>query len=224
MRRRDFRQWNGSFRVSPRPGVSWIRQVSLQGTGNHITNEQSGDWETRELGGQTSIEFENSDRFSVGYSYAWETLVEDARISGATILPGVYDFGQVDARLQLGPQRRIRGNLSFSYGDFFGGTLTSAGPRGGTGRDHPAVLVRAQRLVQLVRGGRGDVRPAPLHRAADIHALAARLRERARPVQHEQRRRERETSGSAGSGPRAASCSWCTRRTGAPTSSTGGPR
>jgi hypothetical protein len=131
VRRRDFRQWNGSFRVSPRPGVSWIRQVSLQTDGNHITNEQSGDWETRELGGQASIEFENSDRFSVGYSYAWETLLEDARISGATIVPGVYEFGQVDARLQLGPQRRIRGSLSFGYGDFFGGTLTSAGLGGG---------------------------------------------------------------------------------------------
>jgi len=131
VRRRDFSQWQGSARVSPRPNVSWIRQVSFQADGNHIANEQTGDWETRELGGQTSVEFENSDRFSVGYSYAWEALVDTARISGATIVPGEYAFGQIDARFQMGPQRRNRANLSFSYGDFFGGTLTSAGIGGG---------------------------------------------------------------------------------------------
>ena len=131
VRRRDFRQWNGSLRVSPRPDVSWIRQLNFQADGNHLANEQTGDWETRELGGQASIEFENSDQFSVGYNYSWEALVDTASISGAAILPGEYGFGQVDARFQLGPQRRIRGNFSLSYGDFFGGTLTSAGVRGG---------------------------------------------------------------------------------------------
>ncbi len=131
VRRRDFRQWEGSLRVSPRPDVSWIRQVSFQADGNHFANEQSGDWETRELGGQASVEFENSDQFNVGYNYRWEALTDPATISGAAILPGEYAFGQVDARFQLGPQRRIRGNFSVSYGDFFGGTLTSAGVGGG---------------------------------------------------------------------------------------------
>jgi hypothetical protein len=131
VRRKDFRQWNGSLRYSPRPDVSWIRQMSFQATGNHLANERTGDWETRELGGQSSVEFENSDRFSVGYSYSWESLLDTASISRAAIAPGQYGFGQVDARFQLGPQRRIRGNLSVSYGDFFGGTLTSAGIGGG---------------------------------------------------------------------------------------------
>jgi hypothetical protein len=108
-----------------------VRQVSFQADGQHIANERSGDWESRDLGGQASVEFENSDQLSVGYSYRWESRVDTASISGASILPGEYDFGQIDARFQMGPQRRIRGNLSFSRGDFYGGTLTSAGLGGG---------------------------------------------------------------------------------------------
>jgi hypothetical protein len=131
VRRNDFRQWNGSLRYSPRPSIPWIRQLTFQTSGSHIANERTGDWESREIGPQASIEFENSDRISVGYSYRWESLIDTASISGAAVPPGEYGFGQVDVRYQMGAQRRNRASLSFGYGDYYGGTLTSAGIGGG---------------------------------------------------------------------------------------------
>jgi hypothetical protein len=131
VRRRDFRQWNGSTRFSPRPSVSWIRQLTFQADASHLENERSGMWESQDVGGQFSTEFENSDRISFGYTYNRENLVAPATISRATIPAGEYAFGQWDASFQMGPQRRVRGGLSVSRGDYFGGTLTSAGLRGG---------------------------------------------------------------------------------------------
>ena len=131
VRRYDFRQWTGSLRYSPRPDVSWIRQVTFQADGDHIANEQTGAWESREVASGAGVEFENSDRINVGYVYRWESLVDTANISGAEIPPGEYAFGQVEARYQMGAQRRNRANLSVSYGDYYDGTLTSAGIGGG---------------------------------------------------------------------------------------------
>jgi hypothetical protein len=131
VRRRDFRQWNGSARFSPRPAVSWVRQLTFSTNASHLENEQSGAWESQDLSGQVSVEFENSDRISASYSYSRENLVDPATISRASIPAGEYSFGQWDARFQLGPQRRIRGNFSVGRGEYFGGTLTSAGVGGG---------------------------------------------------------------------------------------------
>jgi hypothetical protein len=131
VRRKDYRQWNGSLRYSPRPSLSWIRQLTFQTSANHIANEQTGDWESREINPSASLEFENSDRISVNWSYQWESLVDTASISGARIAPGEYGFGGFDVRYQMGAQRRNRANLSVSYGDYYDGTLTSAGIGGG---------------------------------------------------------------------------------------------
>ena len=64
---------------------------------------------------------------AMGYTDNYENLVEDARISGATIPTGRYSFGDVRLSYRLGAQRRYSGNLSLRRGDYYGGTLTSAG-------------------------------------------------------------------------------------------------
>jgi len=131
VRRFDFRQWRGGLRYSPRPDAAWIRQLTFQVDGDHLANERTNDWESRELVGAFGVEFENSDRVNFSYGYRWESLEDTARISGARIPPGEYRFGQVEARYQMGPQRRNRANFSVSYGDYYDGTLTSAGIGGG---------------------------------------------------------------------------------------------
>jgi hypothetical protein len=131
VRREDFRRWNGSARFSPRPSTPWLRQLTFQASASHLENERSGEWESQDVGGSFSAELENSDRINLGYTYSRESLADTARISGATVLPGEYGFGEWSARFQMGPQRRFRANLSFSYGDYYGGTLTSAGLGGG---------------------------------------------------------------------------------------------
>jgi hypothetical protein len=42
VRRSGFRQSQGSLRVSPRPAISWIRQVTLQGNADYLENARQG--------------------------------------------------------------------------------------------------------------------------------------------------------------------------------------
>jgi hypothetical protein len=132
VRRRDFRQTAASGRFSPRTqSISWMRQLTFQSNLNYLENERAGYLESRRWGGQFSAQFENSDQFSVGYTDNYERLVQDARISGAIIPAGRYSFADVRLSYRMGPQRRFSGNLSVRRGDYYGGTLTSAGLGGG---------------------------------------------------------------------------------------------
>ena len=127
VRRSGFRQSQGSLRFSPRPAISWIRQVTLQGSGLYLENARQGYVETRELGGSFGIEFENSDQISVGYTDSYENLITQETITGATIPVGRYSFQTVEGSYTFGPQRFFAGTLSGRHGTFFGGHLTSAG-------------------------------------------------------------------------------------------------
>jgi hypothetical protein len=132
MRRKDFRQTSATARFSPRTeSISWIRQLSFQAGGGYLENERTGLVESKDWGGGFGVELENSDNFSVNFTNNYENLVTDARISGATIPAGRYEFPEVQVSYRLGPQRPFIGNLSFRRGDYFGGSITSAGLNGG---------------------------------------------------------------------------------------------
>ena len=142
VRRRDFRQTALSGRFSPRTqSISWIRQLTFQSNLNYLENERAGYLESRNWGGQFSVQFENSDQLSVSYTDNYERLVEDAEISGATIAADRYSFADVQLSYRLGPQRPYSGTLSVRQGDYFGGTLTSAGLNGGRVEVTPQISV-----------------------------------------------------------------------------------
>jgi Domain of unknown function (DUF5916) len=132
VRRKDFRRTAATARYSPRTrSISWMRQLTFQANGSYLENERSRLVESRDWGGQFGAEFESGDRFNLSYTDNYEDLVDPARISGATIPAGRYSFPKVQAGFQLGPQRPFTGNLSLSRGDYYGGTITSAGLSGG---------------------------------------------------------------------------------------------
>ena len=142
VRRKDFRQTVLSGRFSPRTrSISWIRQLTFQSDIDYLENEQAGYVESRSWGGQFSVEFENSDQFSVDYTDNYENLVTDARISGATIPAGRYSFPDVRLSYRLGSQRPYTGNFSLRLGDYYGGTLTSAGLSSGRIEVTPQISV-----------------------------------------------------------------------------------
>jgi hypothetical protein len=141
VRRKDFRQTTGSMRLSPRPSISWIRQFTLSADASYLENERSSLVESRDWGGSLSVQFENGDQFSAGYTNNYENLVVDARISGATVPAGRYEFPEWRASFRLGPQRIFSANLSVSRGDYFGGTITSAGLGGGRLEVTPQISV-----------------------------------------------------------------------------------
>ncbi len=142
VRRRDFRQTSASTRLSPRPrSISWIRQLTLSGNGTYIENESSGLVESWDAGGQVSVQFENSDNFSVGFGHSYENLIAPARISGAMVPAGRYSFNEGQVGYRLGPQRFFSANLSASHGHYYGGTITSAGIQGGRVEVTPQISV-----------------------------------------------------------------------------------
>jgi hypothetical protein len=142
VRRKDFRQTSASARYSPRPrSISWIRQLTFQSNINYLENERTHLVESRDWGGQFSLQFENSDNLSLGFAQNYENLVSDARISGATVPAGRYSFREGQASFRLGPQRFFSANLSVSHGHYYGGTITSAGLGGGRIEVTPQISV-----------------------------------------------------------------------------------
>jgi hypothetical protein len=125
VRRDDMRKSYGQFRFSPRPRASTlIRRFSFTSSLGYIENG-SGRLETREMDGDFAIEFENSDRFSVGYTDTYEFVPRPFRISSQVTVPtGGYDYGSARIGYQVGQQRRVNGRVSVDHGSFYGGDRT----------------------------------------------------------------------------------------------------
>ena len=131
LRRSDFVKTAGNLRFSPRP-VRWqaIRKLSYEGNFDYYA-DGNGDLSTQ-LGRLTfGVEFDNGDRFGVDYVNNIEALTEPFPIADGVTLPiGEYHFQNMRYRYNLGPQRRISGNLRFQHGGFFSGNRTEIGYNG----------------------------------------------------------------------------------------------
>ena len=128
VRRPDMRKSFASARFSPRPrSIAAIRKLSWQGSFNSIKNN-AGVLETREAQAQFGIEFENTDRFSLGVTDTFEFLERPFSITpGVTIPVGGYDFQDVSVSYTVGQRRRLQGNVSVQHGTFFSGEKTTVG-------------------------------------------------------------------------------------------------
>ena len=128
VRRDNMRKSLGRFRFSPRPAsIPAIRKLSWQGTVDYI-EDGAGRLETRDLDGEFAIEFQNSDRLSVGITDNYERLVAPFTIAPGVRIPiGEYDFISGRAAFTFGQQRPLSGNLSFETGTFYDGELTTVG-------------------------------------------------------------------------------------------------
>jgi hypothetical protein len=128
VRRSGFRQTQVNVRASPRiTDISFIRQLTVEGGADYLTNARQGYMETRDLSARLGIEFENSDQLSGSYTETYERLVQNERITGATIPAGRYSFQVVEASYSFGPQRFFSGSLAGRYGGFYDGDLYSVG-------------------------------------------------------------------------------------------------
>ena len=132
-RRTDFRRHSAQLRFSPRPASSrLIRKLNWQARFDHITNASGQVVENRDVKGTFSINFNNSDQWSVDYNHAFEFLPEEFEIAPDVLLPvGTYRYQFVSTEYSFGQQRMISGRVSATRGTFFGGHRTEAGVRGG---------------------------------------------------------------------------------------------
>jgi hypothetical protein len=128
VRRDNMRRSLGRFRFSPRPAsIPSIRKFSWQGTVDYI-EDGAGLLETRDVDGEFAIEFQNSDRFSVGVTDNYERLVAPFTIAPGVRIPvGEYDFVAGRASFTFGQQRPLSGALSVESGAFYDGELTAVG-------------------------------------------------------------------------------------------------
>ncbi|MEM6646955.1 MAG: DUF5916 domain-containing protein [Bacteroidota bacterium] len=134
VRRRDMRQYFGLARYTPTvslAAVPAIRRVWLETDYDYIEG-QDGMKQSTELGLGTVAEFNRRDRVSVEYERSFERLdVPFAIRPDAEIPMGDYTFGTVELEGETDSSRRLFGEASVGYGNFFNGTRTDVGARFG---------------------------------------------------------------------------------------------
>ncbi len=122
LRRADMRKNYGQFRFSPRSRrIKAIRKYSSIGQFTYLTNS-AGDLATRISDGEFALEFQNSDRLSVGVNQDYELLVRPFTIvPGAQVPVGGYDFTTGRIGYNMGQQRPVSGRLLVEHGSFYNG-------------------------------------------------------------------------------------------------------
>ena len=122
VRRPDLRKNFGYFRFSPRPRASTrVRKLYFDGTASRITNG-SGMLETREVLGESIVEFQNGDRLTFQHERDDEFVPRPFTIAPGITLPvDAYTLETSRAGYTLGPQRLVSGTILGEYGPFYGG-------------------------------------------------------------------------------------------------------
>jgi hypothetical protein len=127
VRRDDMRKNYGKFAFNPRlRSIQAIRQLFFEASLDHIAN-LAGQLETRIGLFVFQTEFDNGDRLFIGHTNNYEFLDEEFEIVEDEIfIPvGGYHFSDWSYGYWIGPQRRVRGLLSFEHGNFYSGTRKS---------------------------------------------------------------------------------------------------
>ncbi|HUR35870.1 MAG TPA: DUF5916 domain-containing protein [Vicinamibacterales bacterium] len=125
LRRTDLRKNFGQVRFSPRPrSTAAVRKFSGIGQFTYV-EDAAGRLTTRLSDGEFAIEFQNSDRFSVGVQDDYELITRAfSVVPGARIAAGGYDFTVGRIGYNLGQQRPVSGTLLLERGEFYDGTRT----------------------------------------------------------------------------------------------------
>jgi hypothetical protein len=127
LRRDDMRRTFGLIRFSPRTqAIASVRKFSWIASLNHVENSR-GKLETREADGEFAIEFQNSDRFAVGYRRTYEFLPRPFTLGPVTLQVRDYTYDNGRIGFNLGPQRKISAQLTAEHGTFYNGHRTALG-------------------------------------------------------------------------------------------------
>ncbi len=127
VRREGIKRTSGEFAWSPRPGerIRSIRKLGPSIEGEYITN-QAGDLETRQLGGEFEIEFQDGSRLSFGQEFNFERLDEPFEVRDEQFIEaGDYGFNEFRVFYSSDRSRTISGNLRYASGGFYDGERDS---------------------------------------------------------------------------------------------------
>ena len=126
LRRNDMRKDYALARFSPRSTrFKKVRKFPAIGQLTYI-EDSAGRLSTRIIDGEGAIEFQNSDRFSIGVNDDYELLLRPFTIvPGARVPPGGYDFTTGRIGYVMGQQRKVSGAVLFEKGSFYNGDRTA---------------------------------------------------------------------------------------------------
>lgn len=126
LRRADMHKNYAQVRFSPRPRrITQVRKFSSIGQFTYL-QDSAGNVSTRISDGEFAIEFQNSDRFSLGINDDYELLIRPFTIvPGARVPVGGYSFTTGRIGYNMGQQRPVSGNVLFERGSFYNGDRTA---------------------------------------------------------------------------------------------------
>jgi hypothetical protein len=124
LRRSDFAKSSAALRFSPRPtSIEAIRKLTWEASVDYY-EDGAGLLQSRSQSARFDVEMESSDRYSISATRDFERIDEPFPIaSDLQIDPGRYTFTSYRASFNAGPQRRLSGNVSFQWGDFYDGSI-----------------------------------------------------------------------------------------------------
>ncbi len=125
LRRADMRKQYAQLRFSPRPRRnSLVRKYYGVGQFTYV-EDSAGRLSSRLADGAFDIEFQSSDRFTIGVLDDYELLLRPFTVAGLRIPTGGYRFTTSRVGYTLGQQRPVSGAVLFERGDFYGGTRSA---------------------------------------------------------------------------------------------------
>ena len=121
-RRTDFRRTHANARFSPRtPRSQLIRKLSFEGNLDYVEDDARTIVQNRTATGNFDLEFNSGDAFAFDYQRDYEYIPRDFTIASGVVVPqGGYDYSSARFGYTVGQQRKVSGQLSASFGSFYG--------------------------------------------------------------------------------------------------------
>jgi len=126
IRRGNSTDYSGTFAYNPlMRRSSTIRNLRFETSVTYIEGASSGQIETRNQNVTTGIQFQNSGSIGLEIDQTLDRLKSSDRILGISIPKGDYKYLSYTANATSDQRRRIGGNASVTWGDFWDGTRKS---------------------------------------------------------------------------------------------------
>jgi len=126
VRRRGIKHLYGNFGIHPRVTDSWLQEINPY-VEAHRYDDLAGELETRELSGGMDVDFNDGGAARVSVTDVFERVEDAFTVSGATVMPGRYDYTEFSASYDASRARPISGQLNIGGGGYFGGERLSVG-------------------------------------------------------------------------------------------------
>ncbi len=122
--RAGVRMYNMNVEYRPRPQNAWLRQMLHEVRPSVVTNLR-GQWESYRLFmAPVNWRFESGDRVEFNFNPTGEHLAVPFEIApGVVIPPGPYSWARKRLEVGLAAKRRVSGQLTYWFGDFYDGRL-----------------------------------------------------------------------------------------------------